>query len=292
MSHSQPGILSAPRAFGRSVSLQLQPGADPQAALRRLQGTWRSAGAVLGVGEPLARALGKRIDGLRTFPGLSGVGCGVPSTQCALWLFVNDGDRSAVFDRSELLCGLLRPDFVVESAVDTFVYAGGRDLTGYEDGTENPKAEAAVAAAIVQDAGALSGGSFVAVQRWVHDLQRFTAWPKDARDAAIGRERDGNAELSDAPPSAHVKRAAQESFDPPAFMLRRAMPFATGDSQGLEFIAYGSSLDAFERVLVRMLGIEDGVSDALLSFSRPVTGGYYFCPPLAGEALDLRCIGL
>ena len=66
------------------------------------------------------------------------------------------------------------------------------------------------------------------------------------------------------------KRSAQESFDPEAFMVRRSMPFRDRNEHGLYFVAYGESLDRFERVLRRMAGLEDGIVDALLTFSRAV----------------------
>jgi len=86
-----------------------------------------------------------------------------------------------------------------------------------------------------------------------------------------------------------VKRTA---FEPTAFMVRRSMPWSTTDRQGLEFIAYGRSLDAFERALRHMVGLDDGIADALFTFSRPVTGGYYWCPPLRSDRLDLSALGL
>jgi putative iron-dependent peroxidase len=70
------------------------------------------------------------------------------------------------------------------------------------------------------------------------------------------------------------------------------MPWVSGSEQGLEFIAYGASLDLYERVLRRMLGLEDGIVDAMFSFTRPVTGGYYWCPPVSGTRLDLAALGL
>ena len=84
-----------------------------------------------------------------------------------------------------------------------------------------------------------------------------------------------------------MKRTAQESFEPPAFMLRRSMPWSGADRHGLLFVAYGADLDRYERVLRRMVGLEDGVADALFRFSRPVTGGYYWCPPVKASRLDL-----
>ena len=75
-------------------------------------------------------------------------------------------------------------------------------------------------------------------------------------------------------------------------MWRRSQPWANNQGQGLEFIAYGASLDPFERMMERMAGLEDGIPDALFAFSRPVNGGYYWCPPLKGGLLDLSLLGL
>jgi putative iron-dependent peroxidase len=70
------------------------------------------------------------------------------------------------------------------------------------------------------------------------------------------------------------------------------MPWADANEEGLVFVAFGHSLDGFEAQLTRMSGLEDGVSDALFTFSRPVTGGYFWCPPVAGGKLNLNAIGL
>jgi porphyrinogen peroxidase len=288
----QPGILAPLPPLARSLSFRLAPEADPVPALRRLRKDYVIDWGVIGIGEPLARVLGQAVLGLRTFPGLSGPAAAVPSTQQALWVFLRGDERGVLFDRTERVRSLVEDALVLDDVLDAFMYAGGRDLTGYEDGTENPVDDAAAEAAIVRQGDGMAGSSFVAVQRWVHDLRRFHGFPLDRRNTVIGRRIDTNEEMDDAPPSAHVKRTAQESYDPPAFMVRRSIPWSTRLEQGLEFIAYGESLDRYERVLRRMVGLEDGVADALFSFSRPVTGGYYWCPPVAGGALDLRRIGL
>src|SRR6185295_17207525 len=113
---------------------------------------------------------------------------------------------------------------------------------------------------------------FVAVQQWVHDLDAFEALGDEDRDNHIGRRLADNEELEDSPTSAHVKRTAQESFDPPAFMLRRSMPWMMSMQAGLMFVAFGKSLDAFEAQMRRMAGHEDGVIDAIFSISRPISG--------------------
>ena len=103
----------------------------------------------------------------------------------------------------------------------------------------------------------------------------------------IGRWRSDNEELDDVPPSAHVKRTAQESFDPEAWILRRSLPWTGPHGEGLMFVAFGKTLDAFEVQLRRMAGEEDGVVDACFRFSRPLSGGYYWCPPIDGDRIAL-----
>jgi len=292
MDVSQPGILAAPSILGRSLTFRIIPDTNLRAALQRLGKGFDLSWGVVGLGEPLVRALGREVAGLRAFPGLAGPGCTVPSTQQALWFFLRGDDRGLLFDYTEQLRSFLNEAFVLDDAMDTFLYSGGKDLTGYEDGTENPREDKAIDAAIIPAGKNIKGSSFVAVQRWVHDLNRFRSLPSKKRDAVMGRRLDTNEEIADAPESAHVKRSAQESYDPPAFMVRRSMPWATGNQQGLEFISYVESLDRYERVLRRMAGLEDGIVDALFTFSRPLTGGYYWCPPIIGNELNLSSLRL
>lgn len=175
----------------------------------------------------------------------------------------------------------MAPAFRLVETWDGF-NGSGRDLSGYEDGTENPEGEEAVAAAIAAD-----GSSLVAVQRWEHNFNRFEAMQPEERDHCIGRRRSDNEELDDAPESAHVKRTAQESFDPEAFVVRRSMPWADASAAGLMFVAFGHSLDAFEAQMRRMVGLDDGIVDALFRFTRPLSGAYFWCPPIKGGKLQL-----
>ena len=179
------------------------------------------------------------------------------------------------------------------------VYMGTYDpqraanMSGYEDGTENPIGDDAVKTAIVQGEGeGLDGGSFVTVQQWLHDFELFDLMTTKEQDDAIGRHISNNEEFDEAPESAHVKRSAQESFDPEAFMLRRSMPWAEAMQSGLMFVAFGHSFDAFEAIQNRMLGHDDGILDGLFTFTRPITGAYYWCPPIKEDKLDLSQLGL
>jgi putative iron-dependent peroxidase len=287
----QPGILAPLAPYGRSLSFSIRLEGDPKPALLRLRQAFDSDWCVVGIGEPLAKALWRDIPGLRAFPALSSAHP-IPSIQHALWIFLRAGQRGDIFDLSQKVIGLLSPEFEVSDSVETFSYDGGRDLTGYVDGTANPKPDEAEDVALVKGESGAEKSSFVAVQRWTHDLSHFRTHSQPERDAMIGRRLDDNEEIEDAPESAHVKRTAQELFDPTAFMARRSQPWASDREQGLEFIAYCASLDPFERMMKRMAGIEDGLSDALFTFSRPVNGAYYWCPPLIDHRLDLVLLGL
>jgi putative iron-dependent peroxidase len=267
--------------------------ADPRGALCALRDALDVTRSVAGLGPQLCTLLDRSYPWLRPFPALSGPGVAVPSTQGALACLLLGDDRGELLHQSRALCRSLAPSFELCERTDTFVYREGRDLTGYVDGTENPKGDRAITAALIAGRGpGLDGGSILCLQRWVHDLDAFERFSPAQRDALIGRSAQTNDELGDAPASAHVKRSAQESFEPDAFMVRRSMPFSHGHEHGLYFLAFCESIERYERVLRRMLGLDDGIVDGLFAFSRAVSGGYYFCPPVAAGKLDLRALGL
>jgi putative iron-dependent peroxidase len=293
---AQAGILQAVPAAARYVSFTLAEALPPaalRAALKRLAEAADGEQIVVGVGPGLVAALGASVPGLHEFHAISGQGVEVPSTPIALWCWLRGDDRGDLLHLSRRLVHLLQPAFKLRHVVDAFRHQTGRDLTGYEDGTENPQGELAEEAALVHGAGpGMDGSSFVAVQQWVHDFDAFDLLAEADRDNHFGRRLADNVELEDSPTWAHVKRTAQESFAPPAFMLRRSMPWSLGMQGGLMFVAFGNSHRAFEVQMRRMAGEEDGVVDAMFRISKPVSGSYLWCPPIAQGRLDLRQLGL
>jgi putative iron-dependent peroxidase len=293
MSFSQPGILAPLPPQSHYMEFVLAPGADPLAVLRGLASRRFNPDAVIGLGPSLFSGLASPIEGLRPFPALHGAADDIPSTQADLWLWQRGDDRGRIFHQARAFAQHAAPAFRCNRVADGFKYDGVRDLTGYEDGTENPKGDAARAAAILSGAGGgRDGSSFVAVQQWRHNFDLFEALAEGARDDIIGRRRHDNVELDDAPASAHVKRTAQENFTPEAFVLRRSMPWVDGDGAGLMFVAFGKSFDAFEAQLRRMAGEDDQICDALFAFTRPLSGSYFWCPPVSAGNLDLSALGL
>ncbi|MES2939309.1 MAG: Dyp-type peroxidase [Pseudomonadota bacterium] len=298
---AQPGIIEGVPPVARYVFFSIaDKGVDAQAikeALARLSPLVNGSDVVLGIGPALAAALGAEVPGLHEFPDFSSASVKVPSTPGVIWCWVRGDDLGNLLHLTRKVQKALAPVFTVRHVVDAFRHAlgdsgHGRDLTGYEDGTENPTGEAAEEAAFAQGLGpGLDGSSFVAVQQWVHDLDAFEALADEMRDHHFGRRRTDNEEIEDAPEWAHVKRTAQESFDPPAFMLRRSMPWMMSMQAGLLFVAFGKSLDAFEAQMRRMAGHDDGVVDAMFRISKPVNGAYFWCPPMKDGRLDLRQLG-
>ncbi|MCP5279819.1 MAG: Dyp-type peroxidase [Thiobacillus sp.] len=296
MSLFQPGILAPVPAAARHLQFDIAPGAsrtDLADALTRLKNLADGEDTVVGFGQPLVSALGRTLPGLHDFPVSTLEAAPVPATPHALWCWLRGDDRGKLLHRGREIEHLLAPAFTAAQSLETFMYGNSQDLTGYIDGTENPQEEAAVAAAFATGLGpGLDGGGIAALQQWVHDLDRFEAMPAEEQDSTFGRRKADNEEIEEAPASAHVKRTAQESFDPEAFVVRRSMPWSDCGQSGLVFLAFGRDACAFEAQLKRMTGQEDGIVDALFRFTRPISGAYFWCPPLAGGRPDLQALGL
>ncbi|WP_427914332.1 Dyp-type peroxidase [Ramlibacter sp. MMS24-I3-19] len=297
----QPGILEGVPRVARYVQFTIagdqQPAQALKEALTRASPLVNGRDVVIGIAPALVRALGGQVPGLHDMPDFSGK-VKVPATPGQLWCWVRGDDLGDLLHVTRGLQKALAPAFVLRHVVDAFRHRHddstgfGRDLTGFEDGTENPKGDEALEAAFAHGQGeGLDGASYVAVQQWVHDLDAFDRMPEDDQNHCIGRRMSDNEEIDDAPEFAHVKRTAQESFDPEAFVLRRSMPWLASTQAGLMFVAFGKSFDAFEAQMRRMAGLDDGIVDGVFKLSRPVTGAYFWCPPMRGGQLDLRQLG-
>src|SRR5262245_44436137 len=225
----QPGILAPVPKLARYLSLRLASDADQpalRACLGRLATMCDGLGSVVGIGGSTLTRMGAHLEGMHEPPSFSGALEPIAVDPRALWLWLRGEDRGELFHRGNALSDALALAFRLETVTDGFRYDSGRDLSGYEDGTETPTGHDADVAALVSSGGpGFEGASFVAVQHWQHDLRALARFSSIEQDHIVGRRRADNEELKDAPASAHVKRTAQESFSPTAFMLRRSMPW-------------------------------------------------------------------
>jgi len=168
--------------------------------------------------------------------------------------------------------------------VQGFKYFDDRDLIGFVDGTENPTGQTAIDATIVgaEDA-AFAGGSYVIVQKYLHDLPRWNALPTEAQERIIGRTKLSDIELDDAvkPTCAHNALTTIVEDGKEMKILRDNMPFgspAQGEF-GTYFIGYARAPRTIEQMLTNMfVGRPPGNYDRLLDFSRAVTGNLFFVP--------------
>jgi putative iron-dependent peroxidase len=168
--------------------------------------------------------------------------------------------------------------------VHGFRYFDDRDLMGFVDGTENPRGEAVVDAVLVgdEDAG-FAGGSYVIVQKYLHDLDGWNALPTEAQERIIGRTKLSDIELDDSvkPASAHNALTTIVENGKEIKILRDNMPFgrAADGEFGTYFIGYSRSPRTIEQMLDNMfIGRPPGNYDRILDFSRAVTGSLFFAP--------------
>jgi len=186
----------------------------------------------------------------------------------------------------------------VADEVQGFRYFEDRDLIGFVDGTENPQGALALESALVgREDAAFAGGSYVLVQKYLHDMKAWNAISTEAQELIIGRRKLTDIELEDGvkPSSAHSALTVIEENGKELKILRDNMPFGQpGRGEfGTYFIGYCKTPRITEVMLENMfVGRPPGNYDRLLDFSRAVTGGLFFAPSAtfldgAGEAQPL-----
>jgi putative iron-dependent peroxidase len=168
--------------------------------------------------------------------------------------------------------------------VHGFTYFDHRDLLGFVDGTENPAGATAFASAIVGDEDAeFAGGSYVVVQRYLHDLDAWNRLPVEEQERAVGRSKLDDIELPDdvKPDNSHVALNTIEVDGEEQHILRDNMAFGSvgAGEFGTYFIGYARTPDIIELMLHNMfVGKPPGNHDRILDFSTATTGSLFFVP--------------
>ena len=165
-----------------------------------------------------------------------------------------------------------------------FRYFDDRDLLGFVDGTENPRGALALNSALVGDEDPqFRAGSYVHIQKYLHDMSRWNALTTEQQEHVIGRKKLSDIELSDEvkPTSAHSALTTIEENGREVKILRDNMPFGKpGQGEfGTYFIGYSRTPSTTEQMLENMfIGKPPGNYDRLLDFSRAATGSLFFAP--------------
>jgi porphyrinogen peroxidase len=188
------------------------------------------------------------------------------------------------FELATQIMARLRDAVSPVDEVHGFRYFDDRDLIGFVDGTENPTDQAAIDAAVIDlEDAAFAGGSYVIVQKYLHDMAGWDALSTEAQERIIGRTKLSDIELDDAvkPTSAHNALTTIVEGGKEIKILRDNMPFgntAQGEF-GTYFIGYARSPRTIEQMLDNMfVGRPPGNYDRLLDFSRAITGNLFFVP--------------
>ena len=171
----------------------------------------------------------------------------------------------------------------VEEETHGFRWVEERDFTGFIDGTENPQGDKRPEVAVIADGEEDAGGSYVLVQRYEHNLNKWQRIPENEQEKIIGRTKLDSQELpsDQRPETSHVSRVDLKENGKGLKILRQSLPYGLASGKhGLYFIAYCARLHNIEQQLLSMFGDIDGKHDQLLRFSKPVTGSYYFAPSL------------
>ncbi|CCO49978.1 putative Dyp-type peroxidase [Vibrio nigripulchritudo SOn1] len=157
-------------------------------------------------------------------------------------------------------------------------YLDSRDMTDFVDGTENPKGDQRHDVAIIPE-GDFAGGSYVMVQRFVHNLPAWNRLNVSAQEKVVGRTKPDSIELDDVPAASHVGRVDIKEEGKGLKIVRHSLPYGSVSGEhGLLFIAYCQTLHNFKAMIESMYGETDGKTDQLLRFTSAVTGAYFFAP--------------
>jgi putative iron-dependent peroxidase len=189
------------------------------------------------------------------------------------------------FELETLIMARIADAVTPADEVQGFRYFDDRDLIGFVDGTENPRGQAAVDAVLVgEEDAAFAGGSYVIVQKYLHDMAAWNALSTEAQELIIGRQKLSDVELdaSVKPTSSHSSLTTIVEDGKEIQILRDNMPFGRPSQGefGTYFIGYSRSPSTTEQMLENMfVGRPPGNYDRLLDFSRAVTGNLFLVPP-------------
>jgi len=235
---------------------------------------------------------GSRPAGLHPFRELAGPRHTAPATPGDLLFHIRANRMDLCFEYTTQVMARLAGAVKVVDEEHGFRYFDERDLIGFVDGTESPSGSLAVKSGIVSPADEpdFAGGSYVIIQKYLHDLPAWNAISVEEQERVIGRSKLDDIEMPDdvKPVNSHVALNTVTGPDGEEIKIIRAnMPFghASRGEFGTYYIAYAATSDIIELMLVNMfIGRPPGNTDRILDFSTAVTGSLFFAP--AAEFLE------
>jgi putative iron-dependent peroxidase len=291
-------IVSAPTEAAIFMVALARAGSEEELAelLGDVSGIKRSVGfrvpeaelsCVVGIGADLwdRLSLGPRPAGLHPFRELTGPRHTAPATPGDLLFHIRAHRFDVCFELAQRLSEHFGQRLEIVDEVHGFRSFDERDVLGFVDGTENPEGNAAEQAVVIGDEEpAFAGGSYVIVQRYLHDLRAWDALSTEEQELVVGRTKLSDIELPDEakPPNSHLALNVITGPDGEERQIMRFnMPFGriSAGEFGTYYIAYARTSELIEQMLSNMfLGDPPGNTDRILDFSTAVTGGLFFVP--------------
>ena len=226
-----------------------------------------------------------RPKGLHPMKAFKGAKHTAPATPGDLLLHIRATRTDACFELAMRIREQLGDAVVPVDEVHGFRYLDARSMVGFVDGTENPQGQEAVEATLIGDEDpAYAGGSYVIVQKYIHDMAAWNALPVAEQEKVIGRTKYDDIEMDGEvkPTNSHIALNVIEDEDGnEQAILRANLPFGnpSRNEYGTFFIGYARSLEIIEQMLTNMfIGRPEGNYDRLLDYSRAVTGTAFFVP--------------
>lgn len=281
----QPGIF----ALGSRAHQHLYFTVNEESKVREALGATfelvtgvRGVNVVVGLRPSIARHLDPEsvAPELDDFVPMSANGIEIPGEQHDMWMWVHGPTPDVCFDATTAILEQLAPHITLNREQSAFTYRDSRDLTGFEDGTENPPLHEA-ASLLAQSDSPLANVALV--QQWDHDLTEVKKLPLEQYEALIGRTLEHSIELE--PPHvtdrSHISRVVIEDDEGEELeIFRRSTPFGNQEEHGLMFVGFAPNYQRMLRMLEEMIGVNDGIVDHVNDFSTCAGSGWYVIPPL------------
>ncbi|MBV8636478.1 MAG: Dyp-type peroxidase [Candidatus Eremiobacteraeota bacterium] len=289
--HSQPAIFALGDAAYIYLEFALLPSIEPRTLIETVANiheprtTVGGVNFAVGVRPSLWRALAPDATpaDARDFdrPYVGPDGFTMPATQCDLWLYLSGATYDIVWESARGAIAALRKVATLATDIDGWSYRHSRDLTGFEDGTENPSLMEAPDVALVAAGEPGEGASILLFQKWRHE-ETWEALSTQQQELVMGRTKAKSIEFPEdrMPGDSHVSRAKDIVNGEERDIFRRNTPYGNVREFGTVFVGFSAQQSRLDRMLMRMAGIEGGIRDALTRYTTPLTGAYYVIPSI------------
>lgn len=282
MNSSQPGVFAVSSKFHCHLEFDVTNASsllDAVCEVKKLATTVNGMNVVVGFAPSVWASIAPNavLEGFSDFTAFEGKAT-IPATQAGLWVWLHGATEEDVAVAARQATKALGECASLVHEQATFVNGRSRDLTGYEDGTDNRPVDS-VPGVIRVPQGPAEGGSVAVVMRWEYALEKFQAKSEAEQDLVFGRRKESNESIPREERHERTHRSLVSVHDADGEeleMFRRGSVFSGEDVQGQMFIGFSQDVDRLDRMLQNMVD----TPDFLFDHATAVRSAYYFVPPV------------